>query len=186
MRLQTRSDRIGGVVEVFDNVITDTSELLRVIESIGQWHDAEVGTDEGTVNPRIRDNKVKFFMPFTYDAPLPIYHMARTVMHYLVDYAQRYDFSFSGIQPINVNKYGPGERYKPHADDGPGMDRVVSALLYLNDVTEGGETEFVHFGKSVSPRAGRLIIFPANYAYAHAAHPPVSGIKYSVAFWGVK
>lgn len=184
--MQTRTDRLAGAIEVFDNAITNTSELIRVADTKGQWASAIVGADGGHVDTHIRDNQVAFFAPFNYNTPLPIYHMTRTVMEYLVDYAERYNFIFSGIEVVNVNRYGPGERYLAHADDGPGFNRIVSALLYLNDVADGGETEFVNFGCSVSPRAGRLVIFPSNYAYSHAAHPPTSGVKYSVAFWGMK
>ena len=90
------------------------------------------------------------------------------------------------MEHMNVNKYLPGERYHAHADAGPGQNREISALVYLNDVAEGGQTEFIYQGVSVWPKVGRLVIFPSNYAYAHAAHPPTSGTKYSAAFWTVR
>jgi prolyl 4-hydroxylase len=59
---------------------------------------------------------------------------------------------------------------------------VISALLYLNDV-QGGETHFTYFNTSVSPKAGRLVVFPSNYAYTHEAYPPIEGYKYVCVFW---
>ena len=59
----------------------------------------------------------------------------------------------------------------------------MSAILYLNDVTEGGETWFDKFGLSVKPEKGKLILFPSNYAYTHQALPPVNEKKYVVVTW---
>jgi hypothetical protein len=35
----------------------------------------------------------------------------------------------------------------------------------------------------VKPKAGRLLMFPANYAYEHEALPPKSGEKFVVVTW---
>ena len=51
-------------------------------------------------------------------------------------------------------------------------------LWYLNDVTEGGETEFCDLGIKVAPRTGRLLMFPPYWMFQHAGRPPVSNDKY--------
>ncbi len=58
--------------------------------------------------------------------------------------------------------------------------RVVSLILYLNDVLQGGETEFMHQGIKVSPRAGQLLMFPAGWNHVHRGCMPASGDKYIV------
>ena len=82
---------------------------------------------------------------------------------------------------LTLKRYRPGgdEGFQPHFDS---ID-VVSArylvfLWYLNDVAEGGETEFCDLGVKVAPRAGRLLMFPPYWMYQHAGRPPVSGDKY--------
>lgn len=61
--------------------------------------------------------------------------------------------------------------------------RVGVYILYLNDVEEGGETEFLYLSKRVTPKKGRLIIFPPNYPWAHRGNPPLSGTKYILTGW---
>ena len=73
--------------------------------------------------------------------------------------------------------------YRPHADSGPGMQRIFSAVLYLNDVNEGGETYFNNFDVSVSPKSGRLVMFPANFMYTHEARTPISNDKFALVTW---
>jgi len=73
-------------------------------------------------------------------------------------------------------------RFRWHADS-VGKDtatRVVAMVLYLNDVDQGGETEFFHQGISISPTAGHLALFPAGWNYMHCGHTPESGDKYII------
>jgi hypothetical protein len=60
--------------------------------------------------------------------------------------------------------------------------RVLTYLWYLNDVDEGGETEF--FGNfKIKPKAGKLVIFPAFWTYPHTGLIPISNDKYILTGW---
>jgi Rps23 Pro-64 3,4-dihydroxylase Tpa1-like proline 4-hydroxylase len=61
--------------------------------------------------------------------------------------------------------------------------RVFTYLWYLNDVDEGGETEFLNNRIKVKPNAGKLILFPACWTFPHKGHVPVSNDKYIVTGW---
>ena len=56
---------------------------------------------------------------------------------------------------------------------------LITMIFYLNDVEEGGETEFV-FDYKVAPKEGRVLIFPSSFVYPHRGIMPVSGPKYTV------
>ena len=89
------------------------------------------------------------------------------------------DFGYS------VNKYFQGEHfYEWHSDTLPDFQRTATLLWYLNDVDEGGETEFM-FGMKVKPKKGHAVIFPSNFCFAHRGNIPVSNPKYiGLAFIG--
>jgi hypothetical protein len=61
--------------------------------------------------------------------------------------------------------------------------RALVFSIYLNDVEEGGETEFLHFSKRVKPKTGRIVIWPAGFPYVHRGNPPISGEKYLLTSW---
>lgn len=61
--------------------------------------------------------------------------------------------------------------------------RVMVSMLYLNDVEEGGETEFLFLSKRFSPKKGRFLIFPAGYTHIHRGNPPLKENKYIVTSW---
>ena len=62
-------------------------------------------------------------------------------------------------------------------------NRILAWTLYLNDVEEGGETEFLYYPKRVKPKAGTLILWPAGFTHTHRGNPPISNTKYIVTGW---
>ena len=63
------------------------------------------------------------------------------------------------------------------------LERIMVYTLYLNDVEEGGETEFLIQSKRVKPKQGTVCIFPASYTHIHRGNPPLSGEKYIMTGW---
>ncbi len=69
-----------------------------------------------------------------------------------------------------------------HADiaDRASADRVLAMIAYLNDVAEGGETEFRAQEVKVVPRRGTICWFPPSFPYMHRGAVPRSGPKYII------
>lgn len=85
------------------------------------------------------------------------------------------------LAEFRMKRYRPGadEKFQLHFDSlNEVADRYMVFLWYLNDVAEGGETEFPDLGIKVAARAGRLLMFPPYWMYQHAGLPPRSGDKY--------
>jgi hypothetical protein len=60
--------------------------------------------------------------------------------------------------------------------------RVLTYIFYLNDVDEGGHTEF--YGElKIKPKAGQLVLFPATWTYPHRGMMPKSSDKYIITGW---
>jgi hypothetical protein len=62
-------------------------------------------------------------------------------------------------------------------------NRVLAWMLYLNDVEEGGETEFLYQHKRIIPKTGTILIWPAGFTHAHRGNPPLSNTKYIMTGW---
>lgn len=61
--------------------------------------------------------------------------------------------------------------------------RSLAYTMYLNDVEEGGETEFLYQSKRFKPEKGTLVIFPAAFTHVHRGNPPLSNTKYIATGW---
>lgn len=105
---------------------------------------------------------------------------------YTNNYSDLNNYQNHTIYTYKVQKTMPSGGYHVwHSEDGSRQfsSRIGVYILYLNDVAEGGETEFLYMSKRVAPKKGRLVIFPPNYPWAHRGNPPLSGNKYIMTGW---
>ena len=81
-----------------------------------------------------------------------------------------------------IQKTEAGKGYIWHNDFAHDEEkaRELTYILYLNDVEEGW-TQFYN-GNQISPRAGRVVIFPATWTYVHQGYPPLQ-TKYLMTGW---
>jgi prolyl 4-hydroxylase len=95
-------------------------------------------------------------------------------------------------------RYEEGQFYHNHHDFadyhlerqyGP---RILTILLYLNDVQEGGGTDFPFLGVQVVPQRGKAVLWPSvrnddplakDQRTEHAALPVIKGLKYAANVW---
>tara|TARA_R110000744_G_C19103331_1_gene533862 strand:- start:93 stop:665 length:573 start_codon:yes stop_codon:yes gene_type:complete len=93
---------------------------------------------------------------------------------------------FHTIKELKVQKTLPSQGYHIwHHEDGGLSSSFRKAVytVYLNDVKEGGETEFLYQSLRVPPKKGTVCIFPAGYYHQHRGNPPLSGKKYILTGW---
>jgi len=167
-------------IEVVDGAVTNCPEIIAYLDTL-PWTPSPVGKSAQVSS--IRTSSSTFVPILSFRNPEVIHQFARTVWSHLVAYATTYGFTIEQIETISFNKYEPGQNFDPHTDYFPGSQRVASAVVYLNTIDVGGETHFTHFDRSIQAREGRILLFPSNFLFHHSGRPPVSGTKYSAAFW---
>jgi hypothetical protein len=89
-------------------------------------------------------------------------------------------------ESIKIQKTGPSQGYHVwHCETANILSgrRLMLAILYLNDVEEGGETEFLYQSVRIKPKKGTLILCPGSFTHTHRGNPPLSGEKYIVTTW---
>lgn len=112
-----------------------------------------------------------------------------------------------GIDPacgetIQGQRYAPGQQFKPHHDfffatesywpeqEKSGGQRTWTAMVFLNAVDEGGQTQFPEVKIRVAPRRGNLLVWnnlddggAPNMASLHQGMPVIAGVKYVITKW---
>jgi prolyl 4-hydroxylase len=105
-------------------------------------------------------------------------------------------------EAIQGQRYLPGQEFKPHNDwfyatEGywplerkRGGQRSWTAMAFLNDVEEGGETHFTEIGIKIEPKPGVLLVWNnakpdgrPNDDTIHAGTPVIQGTKYVITKW---
>lgn len=117
----------------------------------------------------------------SFDFPLSEYPYFQEYCAYLQKsverYISEYEFCNSGspwriIQSPNIQKYDPGQAFHSfHSERNSfneiNMTRHLVFMTYLNDVSDGGETEFYYQKIKVKPEKGLTLIFPSDWTHTH-------------------
>ena len=102
------------------------------------------------------------------------------------------DVEVSQTEPLQIIRYRPGDEFRPHFDAVPRGEnqRIITALVYLTDDYEGGETCFLKTGLSFRGKAGDILMFRntdaaggADPLSEHAGLPVRRGTKIVLSCW---
>lgn len=184
---------VAGCINIYKNIISDSNALVELIdrESLENndfnWSRATTLGEGTNQNKRTNYDLSLTNLALNYNNSLSknIHNIVQDSLNKTLPlYSSMY-----GIQNLYINegfnllRYESGQKYDEHFDGYTYTGRSVSAIIYLNEDFDGGETEFVNFGIKIKPSAGSMILFPSSYPYSHFAHPVFNGSKYAIVTW---
>ncbi len=189
---------IDNFIGIFDNVVTDTDcdSLIDFFEYMKTIGNPEVGKSAHEYPPTMRNNSMYLFMnendpviisqhqkqlyPFT-DAIRKCYDLYREKYFTIADLGRHVLNN-----DIKLQKTVPGEGYHIwHCEVGSinTSRRLLLCMLYLNDIDEGGETEFIYQHQRIDAVKGRVVICPTAFTHTHRGNPPLNTAKYMINGW---
>lgn len=96
----------------------------------------------------------------------------------------RYELTAWQVQKYEAAEKGGYHSFHHEVSNRQTMARVLTYVLYLNDIKEGGETEFLFQNIRVKPEAGKIVFFPAYFTHVHRGNPVLSNQdKYIMTGW---
>jgi hypothetical protein len=91
------------------------------------------------------------------------------------------------LEGYNIQRYLPGEGfYTWHCENSGykgGGDRVLAWMIYLNDLTDGGGTDFKIQNHTEKAEACKMLIWPAFWTHTHKGQVSETQTKYIVTGW---
>jgi hypothetical protein len=111
----------------------------------------------------------------------------------VAEYIKKYPFcnyysSWQNLENTIITYYKPTQSYQGwHTErsvvDGLCGSRHLVFMTYLNDVEDGGGTEFYHQRKLIKARKGKTLIWPADWTHTHRGIVSSTQEKYIVTGW---
>ena len=177
---------------IHQGYISDLSLCDRLVQAY-QENPYKVPGTVGTINGLTVDHAAKNSTEISLMGPLADEYFAQ--LQPLVDvYIQKYPqcnmyAPWRVITPPNIQHYAPGEGFfawhteRTCATDLVNISRHLVFMTYLNDVTDGGETEFQLQALKVQPRKGLSLIWPADWTHTHRGVTSPTQEKFIVTGW---
>jgi prolyl 4-hydroxylase len=187
----------GPWVVTLDNFLTDDEcdRLIGLGRDRGYERSADVGAQkfDGTFDSFQNDGRTShntWCQDACYDDPT-----TKSVLNKIENLTGIPDPNSEYLQLL---QYDVGQYYRTHHDyiehqqeRAEGV-RILTVFLYLNDVEEGGGTDFPRLGITVQPKKGRALIWPSvlnddpnkkDRRTDHHSLPVKQGIKYGANAW---
>jgi len=185
-------DKCKEVIDLFETKIAEKkahagTTVQGINPEVKETIDFDLGSSIKIKDVDIKESILNCFNTYTYE-------------HYLPSIVDLEVFPFdTGLvnntfyNGLNLQKYlenqGHFKRWHVENSNKVTSTRAFVYILYLNDVDEGGTTDFLFKdGKtddyfSIQPKQGTLVIHPASFPYIHRGNIPVSGDKYIATTW---
>ena len=183
---------MDNLIRVYDDVIDEEScqKLIEKFESFEDRLEEVYQEDEGE---KIAFKQLQLVKFKEWES------VQQGMLELFQDYIVRYKMDCNiknkqwpteyGYEAIRMKRYlnNDSDRFDPHVDvlDYDTSRRFLAFFIYVNDVEVGGETKFLSLYKpgtyvpfTVTPKRGRLLMFPPMWPWVHAGRKPVSGMKY--------
>lgn len=194
---ETAPYKVGPWVITLENVVTD-EEAVRLIELgaiEGYERSADVGElkFDGTFDSFVNEGRTStnaWCQNACYNDPT-----AKRVMERITNITNTPEPNSEFLQLL---KYEEGQFYQQHHDyighqrERQEGVRILTVFLYLNEVEEGGGTNFPKLDLTVLPKRGRALLWPSvlnedpnaiDPRTDHQALPVIKGIKYGANAW---
>ena len=131
------------------------------------------------------------------DVTLMPSELAKTYVRMLNGVADEYiaKYPWSGklvpwgiVEAIGIQYYGPGGGYKIwHFERDNSNEQIarrhLAFMTYLNDVEDGGGTEFFHQALTVKAEKGLTLIWPSEWNFTHRGVVSHTEEKYIITGW---
>ena len=108
---------------------------------------------------------------------------------YVKEYNASYDNPLAELtiaDGFNIQHYKPGEGYLNwHSERSIHLthQRALTFMTYLNDVEDGGGTEFKYQGLRHNAKKGKTLIWPSDFTHTHRGQKSETQEKYITTGW---
>ena len=180
-----------GFIGIFEDIFDPQyiKELIKFFESssdlpmVQKPKDAKHNVDQDAIflnGPDtiqyVRKYYTEYFFQVLWEKVIPLYQDKFSILN---------QTPLAG-EELKMKRIKPGGGFHTWHYEGLGeySKRKLVCQLYLNDIPNAGETEFLYQNKRINAKEGRLLVFPADWTHTHRGNPPIgTSNKYIITTW---
>jgi len=181
---------MSDFIEIYEGVLSPElcNDIIAIYEKIATTEPNKLyaGSDQVPEGKTFRHD---FALSLEQFDDVAAAHVFKALLYSASLYQEKYDIlknqSYNTMR-LKMQKTPVGGGYhKWHCEKQSleSSNRLIVWSVYLNDVEEGGETEFLYQSKRIKPTQGTVLLFPSQYTHPHRGNPPISNEKYLLTGW---
>lgn len=186
-----KDEDLQFVVRTYPGILTEEecNSLIRLAETIGVKRSG-VQTTQNTSDRHSLDAIISIVqcdgVSDFYNRNIEGCNSLRKIYDYMVTIS---GYPVSHMEPVSIVKYTEGQFFNAHEDRFPinstemkllGSQRSISMLLYLNNVEDGGETQFIDINLRIIPETGKSLVWRNTPSSRHESSVVKKGVKWVV------
>jgi len=184
---------------VFSKFIAGNYIKKKTCDDLIKFFDKSKNKEPGNIyekkGKKIVDKKVKDSLDLTIfnDEDIAVKNYLNELAKVCDQYKKKYIYSdkhqnpWSIVEPINIQKYKKNGGFKVFHSEKDGSPittkRHLVFMTYLNDVNEGGETEWFYQNLKIKPKKGLTVIWPGEWCFTHRGIVSKKYEKYIITGW---
>jgi len=170
-------DICTDLIKYFENSPDKTQGALGIDGKFGVNKKRKLSTDV-FINPNNNDREISNYYK----------HLSKVIEEYKKKYKYCHldHAKWSMAKGWNLQKYKPKEGYFiKHFEKTGGLtiNRHLAFMTYLNDVKDGGETEFYYQKLQIKPETGLTLIWGTDWTFTHRGITSKTETKYIATGW---
>ena len=145
---------------------------------------------QDTIDKSLKDSTDTNILPKWQEQPFLDYftELGQVVEEYKKMYpmCDTFQHNWGVVEGVNIQRYKPGQGFHTWHCERTGPEsahRHMVFMTYLNDVTDGGETEWVYQKTKIKPEKGLTVIWSADYTFSHRGITSPTQTKYITTGW---
>lgn len=152
--------------------------------------DGRVGNNE--IKKNVKTSKDINIGQKTIEESVAVQKYLNSLTQVVEEYKKKYKYCDEGCghwgitEEFNIQRYYPKEGfYSWHTERASerSIRRHLTFMTYLNDVTDGGETEFFYQKLKIKPKKGLTVIWGTDWTFTHRGIPSSTQTKYIITGW---
>jgi hypothetical protein len=187
--------KIENFIGIYENAlpVEQCNNIINYFESLREYNFV-IDQDQYTTSPGARKDETVFLLhPDVITLPKGspvVFPFIDSLWQCYEDYTKEFEIlktaSKHGLYMLRIQRTNLGGGFHGwHFENtnNETSNRLITFMMYLNDVEDGGETEFLYLHKRIKPKAGTMLIWPSTFTHTHRGNPPLSGTKYILTGW---
>lgn len=174
-------------------ILQQSVSNINICDDLIKYHQQSTNKFDGEtfkgVNKKVKDSTDVVLDPESNVGKEYIKQLLEVTDNYVktFPYCDYYD-AWGIVENILIQHYKPkGGFFGLHTERGSKAPiksaRHLVFMTYLNDVVDGGETEFIHQNLRIKPKKGMTLIWLPDWTYTHRGIPSDTQDKYVVTGW---